>query len=45
MISKKQAAEMIDVMEELFPNAHCELNFGNEFETSISRLIISTDDR
>ena len=39
MISKKKAAEMIDVMEELFPNAHCELNFGNEFELVLAVLL------
>ena len=31
MVSKKKAAEIIDVMEQLFPDAHCELNFKNEF--------------
>ncbi len=39
MVSKKKAAEMIDVMEELFPNAHCELNFTNEFELVLAVLL------
>lgn len=32
MVSKKKALEIIDVMETLFPDAHCELNFKNEFD-------------
>ena len=39
MVSKKKAAEMIDVMEELFPEAHCELNFTNEFELVLAVLL------
>ena len=39
MVSKKKAAEMIDVMEELFPDAHCELNFTNEFELVLAVLL------
>ena len=39
MVSKKKAAEMIDVMEELFPDAHCELNFKNEFELVLAVLL------
>lgn len=32
MVSEEKALEIIDVMETLFPDAHCELNFKNEFE-------------
>ena len=39
MVSKKKAAEIIDVMEELFPDAHCELNFTNEFELVLAVLL------
>ena len=39
MVSKKKAAEMIEVMEELFPDAHCELNFTNEFELVLAVLL------
>ena len=39
MVSKKKAAEMMDVMEELFPDAHCELNFTNEFELVLAVLL------
>ena len=39
MVSKKKAAEMIDVMEELFPDAHCELNFKNEFESKLADAV------
>ncbi len=39
MVSKKKAAAMIDVMEELFPDAHCELNFTNEFELVLAVLL------
>ena len=31
--------EIIDVMEELFPDAHCELNFTNEFELVLAVLL------
>ena len=39
MVSKKKVAEMIDVVEELFPDAHCELNFKNEFELVLAVLL------
>ena len=39
MVSKKKAAEIVDVMEELFPDAHCELNFKNEFELVLAVLL------
>ncbi len=39
MVSKKKAGELIDVMEELFPDAHCELNFRNEFELVLAVLL------
>lgn len=39
MISKKKAIEIIDVMETMFPDAHCELNFSNEFELVLAVLL------
>lgn len=39
MVSKKKAFEIIDVMETLFPDAHCELNFKNEFELVLAVLL------
>ncbi len=39
MVSKKKVGELIDVMEELFPDAHCELNFRNEFELVLAVLL------
>ena len=39
MVSKKKALEIIDVMETLFPDAHCELNFKNEFELVLAVLL------
>lgn len=39
MVSKKKVSELIDVMEELFPDAQCELNFRNEFELVLAVLL------
>lgn len=39
MVSKKKALEIIDIMETLFPDAHCELNFKNEFELVLAVLL------
>ena len=39
MISKKKAVEIIDTIEEMFPDAECELNFSNEFELVLSVLL------
>jgi len=39
MISKKKANTMINMMTDLFPDAHCELNFSNEFELTIAVLL------
>lgn len=39
MVSKKKAGEIIDVMETLFPDAHCELNFRNNFELVLAVLL------
>lgn len=39
MISKKKANEIIEIMESLFPDAHCELNFTNEFELLLAVLL------
>jgi len=39
MISKKKAVAYIDVMENLFPDAHCELNYRNAFELTLAVLL------
>ena len=39
MVSKKKAAEIVDVMEVFFPDAHCELNFKNDFELVLAVLL------
>ncbi|HAX72643.1 MAG TPA: endonuclease III [Firmicutes bacterium] len=39
MISKKKVKELLDQMEELFPDASCELNYENEFELVIAVLL------
>ncbi|MCL1948339.1 MAG: endonuclease III [Turicibacter sp.] len=39
MVSKKKAVQCIDVMENLFPDAHCELNHENAFELTLAVLM------
>ncbi len=39
MPSKKKVNEWLDVMEALFPDAECELNFSNEFELVLAVLL------
>ncbi|MGL4373277.1 MAG: endonuclease III domain-containing protein, partial [Turicibacter sp.] len=39
MLSKKKVNEIMDVMESLFPDAHCELNYSNEFELVLAVLL------
>jgi len=39
MVSKKRAEEMINVMCELYPEAHCELVHSNAFELTIAVLL------
>lgn len=39
MISKKKALEMIDVIDDMFPNAECELKHDNAFELTIAVLL------
>ena len=39
MISKKKAVEYVDVMEGMFPDAHCELNYSNAFELTLAVLL------
>ena len=39
MISKKKAVEMVDVMCEMYPDAHCELVHSNAFELTIAVLL------
>ncbi len=39
MISKKKALEMIDVIDQMFPNAECELVHDNPFELTIAVLL------
>lgn len=39
MLTKKQIAEFLDVMGEMFPDAHCELNHSNPFELTIAVLL------
>lgn len=39
MISKKKAVAYLDVMENLFPDAHCELNHENAFELTLAVLM------
>ncbi|MBL0846106.1 MULTISPECIES: endonuclease III [Mammaliicoccus] len=39
MISKKRALEMMDVIDEMFPDAECELVHDNPFELTIAVLL------
>lgn len=39
MISKKKALEMIDVIDQMFPDAQCELVHENPFELTIAVLL------
>ena len=39
MISKKRAQEIVDVMCEMYPDAHCELVHANAFELTIAVLL------
>ena len=39
MVSKKRAEEMVDVMCEMYPEAHCELVHANAFELTIAVLL------
>jgi len=39
MVSKKKAVEMIDIMCEMYPDAHCELVHSNAFELTIAVLL------
>ena len=39
MISKKRAQELVDVMCEMYPDAHCELVHSNAFELTIAVLL------
>jgi len=39
MISKKKAVAYLDIMENLFPDAHCELNHENAFELVLAVLM------
>ena len=39
MISKKRAKEIVDVMCEMYPDAHCELIHSNAFELTIAVLL------
>ena len=39
MVTKKRAIEIIDTIEEMFPDAVCELNFSNEFELVLAVLL------
>lgn len=39
MISKKKALEMLDVIDDMFPDAECELRHENPFELTIAVLL------
>lgn len=39
MLTKKQITEVLDVMEAMFPEAHCELVHSNAFELTIAVLL------
>ena len=39
MLSKKKALSMIDVIDEMFPDAECELKHDNPFELTIAVLL------
>ncbi len=39
MLSKKQISETLDVMAEMFPDAHCELNHSNHLELVIAVVL------
>lgn len=39
MVSKKKALEMIDTIDEMFPDAECELKHNNPFELTIAVLL------
>ncbi|MGO4888072.1 endonuclease III [Anaerobacillus sp. MEB173] len=39
MLTKKQITEVLDVMGEMFPDAHCELHHSNPFELTIAVLL------
>lgn len=36
MVSKKKALEMIDTIDQMFPDAECELKHSNPFELTIA---------
>ncbi|GGB05743.1 endonuclease III [Macrococcus hajekii] len=39
MLSKKKTLEMLDVIDEMFPDAECELNHRNPFDLTIAVLL------
>lgn len=39
MISKKKTLEMLDIIDEMFPDAECELVHDNPFELTIAVLL------
>lgn len=39
MISKKKALEMLNIIDEMFPDAECELNHRNPFDLTIAVLL------
>lgn len=39
MVSKKKALEMIDTIDQMFPDAECELKHSNPFELTIAVLL------
>lgn len=47
MLDKEQIREVLDELEKLYPDAHCELNFTNPFELLVSTILSaqSTDVR
>lgn len=38
-MNKKQVREVLDIVAEMFPDAHCELNHSNPFELTIAVLL------
>ena len=39
MITKKNVSIVLDYLDELFPNAHCELNYTKDYELLISIVL------
>ena len=39
-MNRKQFAEVLEKIAEMFPDAHCELNHSNPFELTIAVILV-----